>query len=143
MAGVLFLSEDHGFTWTKLPIPPCLGLREQVCLANGRFLASLTAYVGQNLIPAQAVPLTVDAGAFWVFTDNNIELVMKIVDGRAANDHYWLFVASLTDVYYILTIADTVTNEIKSFVGYQGEMKSFVDLTFAGAPPAGEASRRK
>ena len=140
---VLFLSEDHGSTWIKLSVAPCLGLREQVCLADGRFLVSLNAYTSQNPIAGRAVPLTRDAGAFWVFSDNNIELVVKIVDGRSVNDHYWLFVAQLTDVFYELEVVDVVARTTKSYIGYQGEMRSFADLTFAGPPPAGEASRRK
>src|SRR5207248_3454629 len=31
---------------------------------------------------AQAVPLTTDTGYFWFFSSNNVEIVIKAVDGR-------------------------------------------------------------
>ncbi len=44
--------------------------------------------------------VTADTGAFEFFSANNIELVVKVVDGRRDNGHVWVFVGALTDVRY-------------------------------------------
>jgi hypothetical protein len=37
------------------------------------------------------VPLGADTGYFWFFEDTNVELVVKVLDGRAINGHTWVF----------------------------------------------------
>lgn len=76
-----------------------------------------------------------DAGEFWVFSANNLEIVLKVVDGRAVNGHYWVFVASLTDVEFTLEVSDVLANSNQPIHGYQGVMQSFADLTAFQDPP--------
>jgi hypothetical protein len=53
-----------------------------------------------------AVPLSDDSGYFWFFESTNIELLVKVLDGRSLNGHYWVFVGSLTDVEVTVTVLD-------------------------------------
>lgn len=55
---------------------------------------------------AAAEALTDLSGKFWFFHPENIELVVKVLDGRAVNGAFWLFAASMTDLGYTLTITD-------------------------------------
>lgn len=56
-----------------------------------------------------AVPLTLDSGAFWFFRPDNLELMIKVLNGCAVNGHFWVLGAGLTDVGVSLEILDTAT----------------------------------
>ena len=73
------------------------------------------------------VALTGDAGAFWFFSANNIELVVKVVDGRAVNGKFWVFIGSLTDVGYRVTVRDLSTDQVNAYVNQPGTLQSFAD----------------
>lgn len=51
-------------------------------------------------------------GLFWFFGADNPELLVKIIDGCAVNDHYWVFYAAVTQVGFDLSITDTTTGEV-------------------------------
>jgi len=110
-SGDLFSSTDSGETWFPVAAPglPCGADADQLCLASGRFRARVVFIASENREEARAFPLTADAGAFWFFTPNNLELVVKVVSGEAVNGHWWVFVGALTDVEYYLEIVDSVT----------------------------------
>jgi hypothetical protein len=63
----------------------------------------------------QAVSMSDDSGYFWFFGPNNIELVTKVLDGRAVNHHFWVFYASLTDVEYTITVTDGLSGAKKTY----------------------------
>jgi hypothetical protein len=87
---------------------------------------------------AHAVPLGGQSGYFWFFDDANAELTVKILDGRAVNGAFWLFVASMTDVAYTLEVerADVVCAvpgcTRKTYVGAAGENKNHIDTGLYG-----------
>ena len=68
----------------------------------------------------QAVPLTTDTGYFWFFTPNNVEMVLKAVNGCAFNSTYWIFAGGLTDVNVVTTVTDTQTGTVKTYTNPQG-----------------------
>lgn len=45
-----------------------------------------------------------DSGAFWFFDPKNLEATIKILDGREVNGHWWVFIASMTDLEMKITI---------------------------------------
>lgn len=51
-----------------------------------------------------AVPLTNESGYFWFFDPGNAEVTLKILDGRAVNGHWWVFLASMTDVEHTVRV---------------------------------------
>jgi hypothetical protein len=55
------------------------------------------------------VPLTGDTGGFWFFGPENLELIVKILDGCGTNQSFWLYAAGLTNVEVTLGIVDTWT----------------------------------
>src|SRR5262249_19788217 len=67
----------------------------------------------------QAVPLTSDTGYFWFFSANNIELVIKVVDGRPVNGKFWVFYGALTNVEYIIEVVDSVTGAVRGYFSRQ------------------------
>jgi hypothetical protein len=85
----------------------------------------------------QAVALTDDTGYFWFFSPDNVELAVKLVDGRALNGHWWLFYGGLSDVEYTLTLTDSVTGNSRTYHNPQGTMASLGDTeAIAEAAPA-------
>jgi PKD repeat protein len=73
--------------------PSCLAAAGTLCLNNGRFRAQVAWRIPSQAATGvgTAVPLTGDTGYFWFFTPNNVELVVKAVDGMAVNGNYWVF----------------------------------------------------
>jgi hypothetical protein len=98
-------------------------------LNGGRFQVRV-AWSASN-IPAsgsgQAVPLTTDTGAMWFFSSGNLELVIKVVDGRAFNNFFWVFYGALSNVEYTITVTDTETGRTKTYFNPQGQLASVAD----------------
>src|SRR5262249_6299555 len=130
-------------------LAPCVADSLTLCLNNGRFQVRVTWQV-----PSQGtsgvgtgVALTGDTGYFWFFSPNNIELVLKVVDGRAVNGMYWVFYGALSNVEYTITVTDTITGTVKTYTNPSGNLASVADTAaFAGgnglrAPDEEQASR--
>lgn len=49
--------------------------------------------------------LSSDSGQFTFFGPGNVEVALKLLDGRAVNGHWWLFVSSQTRLPYTLRVA--------------------------------------
>jgi hypothetical protein len=83
-----------------------------------------------------AVELADDSGYFWFFDDDNVELVLKTLDGCALNDRFWFFVAGLTDVRVDLTVDDTSGSRTRSYVNPLGRTFApvFDSAAFATCP---------
>ncbi len=95
---------------------PCVANATTLCLNNGRFKVqtqwSTTAGATGT---GQAMPLTGDTGYFWFFTSNNVEMVVKVVNGCAVNSSYWTFAGGLTDVNVVMTVTDTQTGATRTY----------------------------
>ena len=76
---------------------------------------------------ATAVQITADAAYFWFFTANNVEVIVKVVDGRSFNGKFWVFYGSLSDVHYTLTVRDTVTGAVRTYVNEEHQTTSVSD----------------
>ncbi|MES1244549.1 MAG: hypothetical protein ABUT39_23285 [Acidobacteriota bacterium] len=59
---------------------------------------------------AYGVPLTRQSGYFWFFDPDNAELTVKILDGRAVNGRYWVFLASMTDLEFTARVTQCPAN---------------------------------
>jgi hypothetical protein len=75
----------------------------------------------------EAVPLTPDTGAFWFFDADNLELMLKLLDGRAVNGHFWFFYGALSNVGYQITVTDRSTGATRVYENPPGQFGSFAD----------------
>jgi len=67
--------------------PICTTTR--LCLHGNRFTATVAwTAPGLGSGAGQAVPLTADTGLSWFFSSSNLELTVKVLDGRAVNRHF-------------------------------------------------------
>jgi len=64
--------------------------------------------------PARMVGLTGESGYFTFFRPENVEGMIKVLDGCGFNRRFWVFTAGLTDVEVSLTVADTWTGQVWS-----------------------------
>ncbi len=120
------------------PEPSCVPGAEQLCLNGGRFRVGVEwRDAAGNTGRGQARLLTGDTGYFWFFNEDNVELVVKVLDGRAYNDHWWVFYGALSNVEYTLTVTDTETGFEKAYFNPAGQFASAGDTT---AIPAGSGS---
>ncbi len=110
---------------------PCAATFTSLCLNGGRFRVSVAWQVPSQGTSgaAAAVPLTSDTGHFWFFSANNVELVVKVVDGRAFNGRFWVFSGALSDVAYTVTVTDTQTGAVKVYSNPSGRLSSSSDQT--------------
>jgi hypothetical protein len=107
-----------------------------LCLAGGRFRVDVTwRNVGSGATgTGTAVPLTDDTGAFWFFGAANLELLVKVLDGRGVNGHWWVFFGALTDVEYDLTVTDLRTGNHKTWHNPAGTQASRADVNAFADP---------
>jgi hypothetical protein len=109
---------------------------ESLCLQDGRFQVRVAwTHPNGQTGNGQAVPLTRESGTFWFFGANNVELAVKILDGRTENGHFWVFYGSLSDVGYTITIDDTVTGATRTYVNPHSTLASRSDTTAFPAAP--------
>jgi hypothetical protein len=76
-----------------------------------------------------SLSLTSDTGYFWFFSSNNVELVIKVVDGRAFNGFFWVFYGALSDVEYTITVTDMTTGVANTYANPQGRLASVADTS--------------
>jgi hypothetical protein len=113
----------------------CVPGATALCLGGGRFrVAAAWKDFAGNTGVGQAVALTTDTGYFWFFSSSNVEVVIKALDGRVLNDHYWVFYGALSNVEYTMTVTDTVTGIVRTYENPSGLFASVGDVAAFGKP---------
>ncbi len=109
----------------------CAADATTLCLNGGRFQLRVNwAVPSQNRSgTGMAVPITSDTGYFWFFSEANVELVIKALDARAVNGHYWVFYGALSSVQYTITVTDTQTGTVKTYANPSGTLASVADTS--------------
>lgn len=93
---------------------------DALCLRDGRFRVTVT---WENRFGATGighpVPLTDDSGSFWFFDDQNLEMILKVLDGCPVNSRYWVFAGGLTNVEVRMEVTDTDEDVTKIYTNPQ------------------------
>jgi hypothetical protein len=101
---------------------PCVPDAHTLCLNRSRF--AVTAHwrkASGESDDGTGVVLTGDSGYFWFFDPANIEVIVKILDACGlAPPRYWVFAAGLTNVEVTLSVRDSQTGSIQTYVSDQG-----------------------
>ncbi len=110
---------------------PCVAAPGRLCLGGGRFAveAAWRDFQG-NAGTGMAVPVSDGTGYFWFFGAANVEVLLKILDGRALNGHFWVFYGALSSVEYKLTVTDTQTGQMRTYTNAAGHLAS---IAYTGA----------
>ena len=72
-------------------------------------------------------PALADTGYFWFFNQANVEVVLKVLDGRPVNGKFWVFYGALSNVEYTLTVTDVQTGEHRAYSNPSGRLASEAD----------------
>lgn len=91
-------------TFTCAPGPTTL------CLNQGRFQVRVDWSTATTSGAGNVVPFgSNDSGLFYFFNPDNWEMLVKVIDGCALNNRYWVFYAALTNVQLTITVTDSAT----------------------------------
>jgi hypothetical protein len=103
-------------SYAALAAANCVPGAQTLCLGGNRFrveaawrLRNGTTGVGH------AIAADAESGSFWFFGPDNIELTVKVLDGRPVNGRFWTFFGALSDVEYWVTVTDTTTGAARTY----------------------------
>ncbi len=141
VAGAEVLAEAS-FAERELALSPeqqatsCAPDATALCLSGGRYRVEVNwkDFKGRTG-RGQAVALTADTGYFWFFSSVNVELVVKVLDARVINQHFWVFYGALSNVEYELIVEDTETGESKRYRNPASRFASAGDTSAFPVPP--------
>jgi hypothetical protein len=117
----------------------CVPSAQRLCLQDGRFQVEGTWRVASGGSGAAvAAGLTASSGTFWFFSPDNVEVLLKVLDGCAVPglESFWVFVAATTDVDFTLTVLDTHSGVVQQYRNPLGRAAVPVQdlLTFRTCP---------
>ena len=113
----------------------CVPGSTTLCLQGSRFAVELEwqsppGFPG--LRHAFVSPLsTAQTGFFYFVGPENLELMVKVLDGCGLNSHYWVFAAAATNVEYTLKVTDTTTGVVRTYSNPLGQRSPAVNDTSA------------
>ena len=106
-----------------------------LCLQGGRFAVTVD-WMNQHAGGVSGVgsvrPAPVGGektGFFWFFNQDNVELVVKLIDGRSVNGKFWFFSGGLSDVEYDVHVHDTLTGTTRTYHNEPGSLCGQADTT--------------
>lgn len=119
--------EDTQLAMTLQPLydyDGCLETPENLCLNQNRFKvrALWKDFLGNSGIGI-ARRLTDETGYFYFFSPNNVEVIIKMLNGCAdrLGHRFWAFAAGLTNVEVQLEVTDTLTGDIALYSNGLGQ----------------------
>lgn len=109
-------------------LPTCGGDATTLALNDDRFhfTVSWRDFQGNTGV-GYAERLTSDTGYFWFFDRDNVEVMVKALDARVINQNFWVFAGALSNVEYTLSVTDTATGAVRTYVNPSGTFASFGD----------------
>ncbi|MEM1178141.1 MAG: hypothetical protein AAGM22_07350 [Acidobacteriota bacterium] len=106
-------AEASGTTLAGAP-EPCADGQFSLCLNNERFRVQVGWRDFDDRIGGGSrldVPVT-DSGLYYFFDPDNLEMLVKVLDGCGFNNHFWVFAAATTNVEFTLIVGDTQTGAV-------------------------------
>ena len=111
-----------------LGAPTCVPDEQGICLLD-RFRIKVTWQSPSGASGSgHGKSISLESGTFWFFAESNLELVVKVLDARPLNGRFWVSYGSLTDVRFTVTVTDTETGAVRTYVNPQGTQASFLDI---------------
>ncbi|HXO41055.1 MAG TPA: hypothetical protein VN999_06395, partial [Thermoanaerobaculia bacterium] len=56
----------------------------------------------------------------WFFSSDNVEVLVKMMNGCVLDSSYWVFAGGLTNANVVITVTDAKTGAMKQFHNPQG-----------------------
>jgi hypothetical protein len=108
----------------------CEADEETLCLLDGRLSATLrwrNQRNGQEGV-GQVMKLGERTGYFWFFQQDNVEVLVKTLDGTAINGAYWVFLGSMTDLEFWLDVTHLATRQQRTVYNPPGHLYGYADI---------------
>ncbi len=103
----------------------CVADEKALCLQDERFRVTVAWEDSKgNTGDGYAAAMTADTGYFWFFHPDNVEIVVKVLDGRSVNGHFWVFYGALSNVEFRLEVTDTESGKRRTYENPQGRFAS-------------------
>ena len=99
---------------------------QNLCLENGRFQVIL---MREPFAATHPVALSQKSGYFWFDFSPSVEVVVKILDGRTIDGHYWVHWSALTEQAFTLQIIDRLTMRGMGYEKPAGSVTAVIDKT--------------
>jgi hypothetical protein len=103
--------------------PACATTGPAVCLAEGRFQVEVDWRTATGSGRGTLVRRSDMSATVWFFEPSNVELIVKVLDGRSLNNAYWVFSSALSDVEYWIKVTDRQTGQVKVWRNRQGQVR--------------------
>lgn len=101
------------------PAGPCpASATDVLCLQDERFAVRTrwrTQIGNRDHAPIVQGVNSDDSGLFYFFSDNNWEILLKVLDGCPINSRFWVFYAATTNVEFTVTVTDTQEQQVKTY----------------------------
>ena len=110
-------------TTSTLAVPACAANGPAVCLADGRFQVEVDWRTSTGSGRGTLVRRSDKSATVWFFDPSNVELIVKVLDGRSLNNAYWVFSSALSDVEYWIKVTDRQTGQVKVWRNRQGQVR--------------------
>ena len=110
--------------------------KPNLVLQNGRFDVRVqwTTEDGESGPGSAASERTVDSGLFWFFEPSNWEMLVKVLDGCALNDHYWMLAGSATTLGFEITVEDTKAGGVRRYTKTDRRERAAASVDVAAFP---------
>ncbi len=104
------------------PAGTCVADAGTLCLQDSRYAVAVEWRTADGNSGAGGLGHsgTNDSGVFRFFSEDNWEVLIKVLDGCALNGHVWVYGASTTDLGYTIRVTDTVTGTVKEYRNQPG-----------------------
>ncbi len=113
---------------------PGSGDQNTVFLQGGRFSVDVEWTDFDNVSgPGKLITQADDSAVLYFFSDDNWEMLIKVLDGCDITNHFWVFFAATTDVQFEVTVTDTLANETRTYDNALGQPADAVTDTEAFA----------
>lgn len=115
-----------------------------LCFQDGRFRAEVDwEDFDGNTGEGQVLPVgSDDTGFFWFVDPELPEIYLRVIDGTIFNGFYWVFLSSLTNWQYTLTVTDTTDGSTKQYFNPLGVFTTVTDTeAFPDVPPVAPRPR--
>jgi hypothetical protein len=96
----LYVAAADGLLMRSPQAEPCTDRDDNFCARQGRFEMTVEWKTSSGLTGTARKVATgsEESGLFYFFDRNNWELLVKVLDGCAINQRFWVFTAGTTDV---------------------------------------------
>ncbi|MGH9442497.1 MAG: hypothetical protein ACRD16_09495 [Thermoanaerobaculia bacterium] len=95
---------------------PCVADDTTLCLHGGRYRVNVYWRTHSDYGDGHGTVLTDDSADYWFFDPTNVELILKVKDACVDPfNHFWVFIAGLTNVEVTVTVIDTHTGVVRTY----------------------------